>query len=102
MNHMTRKSGENIWSIYMIECADDTIYTGVSINIERRLKKHLSGKGAKYLRPACRQPFKFVVSVTCDSKSTALKTELKVKDLTHGQKLELMAMWKSNPTHVTA
>ena len=39
-----------IWIVYMLECSDNSIYTGITKNIEKRIKMHESGKGAKYLR----------------------------------------------------
>lgn len=65
------------WGVYIIECADGTLYTGATNNQERRLKAHNSGKGAKYTRN--RGPVVLKVWVNGFTKSEALKLEYKVK-----------------------
>ena len=88
-------ASDNVWSVYLIHCADDTIYTGVSINVERRIQKHLANRGAKYLMPQCRRPFKRVVSTACESKSEALKKEIAIKALSHVEKLKIVHGWNT-------
>ena len=47
---MTTTPRETYWFLYVIRCADDSLYTGVSTDVNRRLSVHRAGKGAKYLR----------------------------------------------------
>ena len=59
--------------VYILECADKTLYTGWTVNLENRLKTHNSGKGAKYTRG--RLPVKLVYFEKHNNKSMALKRE---------------------------
>lgn len=87
---MTRRRDEprdTPWSVYLVECADGTLYCGVTNNIERRLAAHNAGKGARYTRG--KAPVRLAWHETCASKSAALKREIAVKKLTRHQKLHL-------------
>lgn len=75
------------WTVYILRCADDTLYTGITNDLPNRLAAHESGKGAKYLRG--RTPFSLVYTETHPGKSEALKRELKIKDLSRSDKLNL-------------
>ncbi|MEG2935489.1 MAG: GIY-YIG nuclease family protein [Clostridium sp.] len=74
--------------IYIVRCSDDTLYTGWTTNIERRIKCHNSGKGAKYTR--CRLPVELVYFESFQDKSTALKREYEIKQLSRDKKLLLI------------
>ncbi|MDU4890595.1 MAG: GIY-YIG nuclease family protein [Clostridium sp.] len=74
--------------IYIVRCSDDTLYTGWTTNIEKRIKCHNSGKGAKYTR--CRLPVELVYFETFEDKSTALKREYEIKQLSRDKKLLLI------------
>ncbi|MCL4150010.1 UNVERIFIED_CONTAM: hypothetical protein GTU68_038866 [Idotea baltica] len=71
----------------MLRCADDSLYTGVTIDIERRIKEHNSDdkKGAKYTR--ARRPVKLVYQEDCASRSEAGQRESALKALSRQQKL---------------
>ncbi len=73
--------------VYILECADGTLYTGWTTNPERRVKTHNSGKGAKYTRS--RRPVKLVYTEQYESKSDALRREYEIKQLSRAQKLLL-------------
>lgn len=75
------------WTVYILRCADDTLYTGITNDLPNRLAAHESGKGAKYLRG--RTPFTLVYTETHPGKSEALKRELKIKGLSRSGKLDL-------------
>jgi putative endonuclease len=68
-----------VWHVYMIRCADGSLYTGISTDVERRLGEHRngSGKGAKYLRG--RGPLGVVLSRAVGDRRSALKVEAKLK-----------------------
>ena len=72
----------------MLECADGSLYTGYTTDLEDRLKTHNSGKGAKYTRS--RLPVSLVYSETAETRGAALSREAKIKKLTRKQKLELL------------
>lgn len=74
---------------YILECADKTLYTGYTDNLEARLRAHNEGEGAKYTRG--RGPCKLVYFECFDSKSEAMKREYFIKHkLTREKKLELI------------
>lgn len=76
------------WFIYLLECADNTLYTGITKDLEKRIKAHNSSKGgAKYTR--YRQPVKLLKYFEIDNKSLALKLEAKIKKLSRKEKLLL-------------
>lgn len=73
---------------YILECADSTLYTGYTNNIEKRLITHNSGKGAKYTRG--RLPVRLLYFEEFDTKSEALKREIYIKKLSKNNKLKLI------------
>jgi len=77
---------------YIVECADDTLYTGWTTDPKRREKEHNAGRGATYTR--LRGPVKLVYIEEQPDRSTALKREHAIKKLTRAKKLALI---KSNP-----
>ena len=75
---------ESTWYLYILRCKDDTLYTGITTDVEKRLEAHCSGKGAKYTRG--RGPLELVYTEICESHSHALKRELEIKAMTRQQK----------------
>lgn len=75
--------------LYILRCGDDTLYTGVACDVERRLRAHQRGKGAKYTRG--RGPLTVVYRELCPDKPAALRRERAVKALTRQEKLALIA-----------
>lgn len=80
---------KNSQYVYILECADKTYYTGYTTNVEKRLITHNQGKGAKYTR--CRRPCKVVYFKECVDKSSALKLEYQIKQLSRKEKMELIS-----------
>jgi len=78
-----------MYFLYILSCADGTLYTGITNNLPRRLAQHEAGKGAKYTRG--RSPLTLVYVAPCASKSAALKEECRVKGLSRAGKLALIA-----------
>ena len=77
------------WFVYILRCADDTLYTGVTTDTQRRVYQHNNTKaGAAYTR--ARRPVVLEFQLACSSRSTALKTEYAIKQLQRSQKLELI------------
>ncbi len=72
------------YTVYLVRCADDTLYTGYTTDIERRLRAHNEGKGAKYTKP--RRPVELVYQESCDTLSAALKREYQIKQLSRSAK----------------
>ncbi len=79
---------ENKWYLYILRCKDNTLYTGITTDVEKRLEAHRSGKGAKYTRG--RTPLELVYREQCESHSYALKRELEVKALNRQAKEKLI------------
>ncbi len=79
---------EKKWNLYILRCGDGSLYTGIAVDVERRLQMHRSGKGAKYTRG--RGPLELVYREECEDHSTALKRELAVKALTKEEKENLI------------
>lgn len=76
--------------IYMIECADGSLYTGWTTDLKGRIQAHNKGTGAKYTRG--RGPVKLLYSEAYPSKEEALKRECQIKKLKREKKLELIGM----------
>ena len=76
------------WWVYILRCADDTLYTGCTDDVERRCAAHNNGKGAKYTRG--RGPVRVVYREECHDKPAALRREAAVKRLSRDEKLRLI------------
>ncbi len=76
------------WVVYILRCKDDTLYTGITDDLHKRLKAHNDGKGAKYTRG--RSPLELCYSEFCPDKSTALRREIAIKRLTRQEKIILI------------
>ena len=79
---------ENIWFVYIVECNDGTLYTGITNDIPSRIVKHNKGKGAKYTRK--RGPVKLRYWDAFESKGEALKEEIRIKKMKRTEKLKLV------------
>ena len=75
-----------IWSVYILECSDGSFYTGITNDIDKRMKTHAQGKGSKYVY---NKGFKKLLRIKeCNNKSDACKCEYQIKKLPKGQKLD--------------
>ena len=81
--------------VYIVRCADGTLYTGYARDPERRTQNHNAGRGAKYT--AQRLPVSLVYSELCVSRSAALKREYEVKRLPRAKKHLLLQRWRPVP-----
>ena len=83
---------EKIWTIYILECGDKTLYCGITNNLENRMRQHrgeIKG-GAKYTRS--RQPFRVAYTEEVLTRSEALKREFIIKKMTKDDKTELVGL----------
>ena len=83
---------EKIWTIYILECGDKTLYCGITNNLENRMRQHrgeIKG-GAKYTRS--RQPFRVAYTEEALTRSEALKREFSIKKMTKNDKAELVGL----------
>lgn len=76
------------WSVYIIQCSDNTLYTGISNDVYARYRQHQLGQGAKYFRG--RNPQQLVYVETAHDRSSASKREMAIKRLRRQQKLALI------------
>ena len=94
MSELEKK--EKKYFVYILECSDKTLYTGIAVDVDRREKEHNGelgkNKGAKYTR--YRNPVKVVYKIELKNKSEALKEEHRIKKLSKKQKKNLIAINK--------
>ena len=77
-----------IWSLYLLECADGSLYTGITTDVNRRVLEHFSGTGARYTRS--HKPVRLVASHPIGSQGEALRAESAIKRLPKSKKLETL------------
>jgi putative endonuclease len=82
------------WAVYILQCQDQTLYAGITTDLERRLQEHngegpTGDKGAKYTR--VRRPVKMVYHEACNNRSLACQREAAIKKLTRAKKLALIS-----------
>jgi putative endonuclease len=82
------KKSKDYWFLYILECGDGSLYTGITNNLEKRIEAHKNGTGAKYTRG--RLPLKLLYNEKCKNRSAASKREIEVKKLSRAEKLSLI------------
>ena len=83
---------KKVYSVYILKCADGTLYTGIAKDLLKRVAVHNSGLGAKYTR--ARLPVEVVYTAHPFTKSAALKLEVKIKKLSRPEKFKLFTELK--------
>ena len=76
------------WTVYILECGDGTLYTGIAPDVEKRIALHNAGKGAKYTRG--RGPVELVYQEELEDRAAASKREYAIKQLSRAEKLQLI------------
>ena len=84
------------WMLYMIECRDGSIYTGITIDVAARYAAHAAGKGARYTR--AHPPAKLLASIEYPDHSSALKAEYRIKQLTAAEKRAFVSQRLTQPS----
>ena len=79
------------WRVYIVQCADGSLYTGITTNIEQRIAEHNEGgkRGARYTR--ARRPVRLVYQRSCADRAAAATEEARIKKLARRDKLALIA-----------
>ena len=91
---MKYSSSKNKWYVYIVECADGSLYTGITTNVQRRVLEHNYGmKAAKYTRS--RRPVRLVYRKEVQNRSEASKEEARIKRLKRKEKQELVKAYIS-------
>jgi len=81
-----------MWSVYILECKDGTLYTGITNDLAKRFAMHTGGKGGSYTRS--HPPKKIVYKEHMGVRSKALRREAAIKRMTRAQKLALIRFHK--------
>ena len=84
------------WIVYILECSDNSLYTGITNDLERRLKEHRTGRGAKYTKHRC--PLRVRYTECRGTKGAALAREAAIKSLARSEKLALIAAHPLQPS----
>ncbi len=82
------ESKANRWYVYILRCSDGTLYTGIANNLDKRLRAHNDGSGARYTRS--RRPVELVYRETAESRSAATVREAAIKRMSRKKKLEMI------------
>ena len=88
MNDNQDNQTKKNWLVYMLRCADDSLYTGITNDLEKRLETHNAGKGARYTR--ARLPVKVVYQELVENRSSASIREYQLKQLSRSEKQRLL------------
>ena len=83
------KNVNNLWFLYLIECQDGSIYTGITVDVEKRYRAHEMGKGAKYMR--AHPPKRLLKVIAFVNRSEASKAEYLIKQLPAADKRAIVA-----------
>jgi predicted GIY-YIG superfamily endonuclease/ADP-ribose pyrophosphatase YjhB (NUDIX family) len=89
ISELPDKMSEAGWFLYALRCADDTLYTGVTTNLSRRLRQHNAGRGARYT--SGRRPVHLIGAWPFENQSAAQQAEARFRRLPRRQKLQLIA-----------
>ncbi len=84
-----------MYYVYLIECKDGTLYTGITTDVERRFKEHSLGRGGAYTQ--AKKVKKLLYTEKCKNRSAALKRESEIKSWRRKKKLKLISIIKTQP-----
>jgi predicted GIY-YIG superfamily endonuclease len=78
------KASDGSWFVYILRCADGSLYTGITTDLQRRCRQHNKGKASRYTR--CRRPIRLVPHEVVADRSPALRREAAIKALSRREK----------------
>jgi putative endonuclease len=81
------------WFVYILRCSNRGLYTGITTDVQQRLKVHNSGKGSAYVR--ANRPAKLIAFTSAGNRSEASRIEHAVKSLSRAQKVVMARKWKA-------
>jgi putative endonuclease len=87
------KKEAKLWFVYILECADDTFYVGMTTDVKKRVKAHNTTNASRYTR--ARRPVKLKYFEQCEDRPTAAKRERSLKKYTRAKKLDLIKTFKN-------
>ena len=88
---MVSAPSSQVWFVYLLECENGRLYTGITPDLAERFRKHATGKGAMFTR--LNKPSRMIAAKPCADRSEASKLERTIKRLTPGQKRWMAAQW---------
>ena len=91
---MTNEDSEMLWHIYMVRCADGSLYTGIAKDVDARVTQHNAGQGAKYTRG--KRPVVLVYQETAEGHGAALRREAAIRRLRPKAKRVLIAQFNES------
>jgi putative endonuclease len=94
-----RRTRAGAWTLYMIECLDGSIYTGIALDVAARYAAHAAGRGARYTR--AHPPARLLASIEYPDHSSALKAEYRIKQLTAAAKRAFVSELPTRPNEST-
>jgi predicted GIY-YIG superfamily endonuclease len=83
-----KRKKASAWRLYILKCRDNTLYTGITLDVSRRVQQHNSGTASRYTRS--RLPVTLLFSEPCRSRSQALKKEYAIKRISRKKKEEYL------------
>lgn len=89
-------SNKKNFFVYLLECRNRTIYTGITTDVKRRISEHRNGKGSKYVEK--KGVNRLLATWICTNRSEALRLEYKIKQLSHVEKRQLASHWNNIDT----
>ncbi|MHB1566925.1 MAG: GIY-YIG nuclease family protein [Acidiferrobacter sp.] len=92
----TQTPSASAWWVYLLECAHRRLYTGITVDLDRRFQEHQNGKGAMFTR--LNRPLRILATCRCADRSQASRLEARIKRLPAAQKWQLAARWAADPT----
>lgn len=95
----SQTAADGPWYLYIVECRDGSLYTGVTNDIERRVAQHNDGSGARYTRS--RRPVRMRYQETCENRSAALVRECSIRLLSPKEKWALIAAYDNAAKQAT-
>lgn len=88
-------SSHKTWFVYLIECADGSLYTGITVDLASRFQAHREGRGARYMR--LHPPLRLLAAEEHADRSAASKAEYRIKQLTAAEKRAYATRMTANP-----
>lgn len=83
-----RDKESSLWVVYILQCRDESLYTGITNDLGSRIKAHANGQGAKYTKG--RGPFVLLYQETCIDRASATKREAYIKKMSRAQKIKMI------------
>ena len=85
-----KKADKGNWIVYILKCRNNYLYTGITNNLEKRLKEHKEGRGSKFVRAW--RPFELAKILSCSNSTEARQWEYKIKKMKRAKKLEFLGI----------